>query len=532
MLFINPIEILELQQTSIATIDDNVIKKGKKKVYAEIDLSDDGHLEYKGQKISKSDCGKAIDDLNKSTNKEYYYHLANENQLLNNYLVYGEEKLFTSYKQESIYKLPDFIEFINPYFAHKFDRSLLKAFKSNNLNLFKSILRTQSLINQSGINTAYKSVTVEIQNRIFEVDKIKQEIKDDDSDYTKTTINEILDIVTNYFPIELINSLPTYFQSQINKIGTSLNYLQLSIIDSYGSTQVALDLLVYLLQLNIESVNKPTFQKNYEIIKRRNDERIEQEKNAPQLKRWALILLKIKDLTKNVEDSKLTANEALTKIVDSLNVNELNDLPQFANEIRNQIGYSLRSLSISAWNNHQDIKTALSLMQIALQLNVSNEIRVNFEHDNSDLKAIEQKYKGIIICYFCDKNIPDEDCKINKTIYKENTREYRRVQYSYAEVEIPRCKSCQAIHSSADSLFWMCLFAGIILGVIFGAIADIYLIIGGIAGCVVGGIIGKIMEVNKITKTGIKTMFSNSLASHPILIERMQNGWTFSKPSA
>jgi len=534
MLFINPIEILELQQSNIAAIDDNAIKKAKKKLIAEIDLSDDGHLNYKGQKLTKSDCEKVIDELSNSDKKEYYYQLATTNQLLNNYLAVGDEKLFTSFKQESIYKLPDFINFVSPYFAYNFDRSLVKALKGNNSSLFTSILRTQTLINQSNINTAFKSVSIELQNKIAEVDKIRQEIKDEESEYTDVSIKETLGIIKKNFPVDIINSLPTYFQSQINKIAASINYLQLAIWDAFSNTQVPHDLLEYTLKLNIESVGKPTFEKNFEIVKRKNDEKIEQEKNAPTLKRWANVLIQIKSATKKVEAKTLKPKEAVANATASFNVSELNSLPSFANEIRNQIGYSLRSLSISSWNDQSDIASALQLIKIALQINVSSEAKAKFLQDEKELSALDKKYKGVFVCYFCDTNAPDEGSKISKTIYKETYRSYipRRVQFSYVEVDIPRCSRCKEIHSKGNEKYWMFLIGGIVLGAIIGAMIEEHFIIGGLVGGVVGWIAGNAIESSQATKEGVKDASNSTLSHHPILEQRMKEGWTFSKPSA
>lgn len=63
MLFINPVKFVELQQLNIKSIDEKVIEKPKKKLIAEIKHSYDGHFNYKGQKLSKSDCEKAIEEL-------------------------------------------------------------------------------------------------------------------------------------------------------------------------------------------------------------------------------------------------------------------------------------------------------------------------------------------------------------------------------------------------------------------------------------------------------------------------------------
>jgi len=391
MLFINPIEILDLQHSDIASIDDNTIKKAKRKLLAEIDLSDGGYFNYKGHNLSKSDCERVIDELSNNEKKEYYYQLAATLQSLNDYLATGDEIFFAHFRHESIYQLSDFINFINPTFASNFDKSLLKLFKAEDKGMLASILRTQILINSNNINSAFKSLSIELQNRILESDKIKSDIKSEESDWDDGNIDLIVDFVKENFPVDILNILPTYFQSQINKIAASINYLQLAIDENFDNSQVSLDLLSHLLLLNIESVSKPTFENNFKIVKRRNDEKLEQEKNAPILKKWTNALLQIRTAIKQVDEKALTTKAAAANAATAVNISELNSLPLFANEIRNQIGYAIRSLSISAWNAQKDINTALELINRALTINVSQDAKQKFETDLKDLQEVKKK---------------------------------------------------------------------------------------------------------------------------------------------
>jgi len=140
MVYINPIEILELQKEHVNSIDTNAIRKAKRKLFAEIDLSDNGLLNYYEQKLTKSDCERAIDELEDSNKFEFYFHLAS-NIELNSFLANGNNEFLIKAKQESIYKLPEFINFISPYFTIKIDNLLLKSFQNKDLDLFSSSLR-------------------------------------------------------------------------------------------------------------------------------------------------------------------------------------------------------------------------------------------------------------------------------------------------------------------------------------------------------------------------------------------------------
>jgi len=390
MIFINPIEILELKDKEVNEIDSSIIKKSKRRLFADIDLSDSGFYEYKGQKLTKSDCERAIEELEDKNKLEFYSHLST-NLELNKFLANGSNELLNNLKQESIYKLPEFVDFISPFFSSKIDQILLKSFQNKDLELFSSALRAEYLISKNDLNKAYKSLGNEIQQRIAETDKLTKEIKEEESDYTDDDIDTVIKVIKKRFPSEFLNKLPLYFQSQINKIAASINFLQLNIWNEFNTTSVPLSLLEYLLELNIESVSKPTFEKNYNIVKKKHEERIEQEKNAPLIKEWAKFLIAIQSKVDDLENETLKANDALSFVKSSFDLNELNNLPSFANEIRTQIGYSIRSMSIASWNKQEDIKSSIDLIKLALEINLNANDKQKINKDYQDLIEIKDR---------------------------------------------------------------------------------------------------------------------------------------------
>lgn len=394
MNFINPIELLQLQNATYAgSIDSGIIKRVKRKLFAEIELSDDGLYNYKGTKIQKSDCERVINELDNEERKEFYYYLST-NLPLNNFLANGNETLFTSFRQESIYKVPEFINFINPFFADRFDKVLLKAFKANNTNLLASVLRTQILINQSYINRAFKSVTNEIRNRIEETDEITKAIKDEEIDCNEQTAAEIVNTVKQKFPVEIINSLPAYFQSQINKIASCINFLDLAIDKEIGVSNSSMQLLEHLLELNIESIGKQTFENNYEITVWRYNEKLKEERNAPILKKWASSLTEIKVITEKIEEKTSKPKDGENKIK-AIDITELNNLPNFADDIRNSYAYAYRSMSISIWNKHRNIDSAISVLWKGLLINSSGETKTKLNSDLKELLEIKKEKEKI-----------------------------------------------------------------------------------------------------------------------------------------
>ena len=389
MTFINPIEILELKNADINGIDSIAIKKAKRKLFADIDLSEDGHLHYKGIKLTKSVCEKAIDELEDDEKKEFYSYLLT-NEPLNNFLAKGSEELFSNFKQEGIYKLPEFIDFISPYFSVRFDRSITNAFKKRDTGLFRSILRTQILINKTDTNTAFKSLSNEIQHRIGEIDKTTEEIKKEETAYTDEDVNEVIEQAEQFFPTELVNSLPSYFQSQINKIAASLNYLSIAVWNEFSTAFVPMKLLEKVLALNLESVSKPTFQKNFSIYQKKYKEQAEEEKNAPVLMKWAELLIQLRDANDKIEEKTINPKQAEAE-VNLINIQELNSLPSFGDEIRKALANVMRGISVSIWNKHNDIDTSIRTLNKALLISLDNESKNKLLSDLKKLNDLKRE---------------------------------------------------------------------------------------------------------------------------------------------
>jgi hypothetical protein len=369
MQYINPIEILKFSEaTDINDVDNEKIKKNKKKLFADIELSDGEVYDYYGVKLSKGDCEKVINDLDNPTNKEFYLYLANNRQL-NEFLINGNDSIFNNFKHDSIFKLLDFIIFISPYFTPKFDYALFIAFKNKNSSQLKAILKTDFLISQSDVNSAFKTLTNDLQNKINEINELTKDVKNEESSYDEYDIHEVLEIVRGYFPSELLNCLPQYFHSQILKIAKSINFLSNSIWDAFDTTQVPNDLTKYLLTLNISGLERPVFEKNYKIIKKKNDERIEQEKHAPVLKKYASFIIESKIKIEGIKNKTITPAQLKIWIENNLNFTVLNNLDAVFNEIKSQIAITLKILSVEVYNKYSDVESSIYLINKANNIN-------------------------------------------------------------------------------------------------------------------------------------------------------------------
>jgi hypothetical protein len=398
MTFINSIEILGLQNYSVSVIDSSMIKKAKRKLFAEIDLSDDELFNYKGVSLTKTDCEAAINDLENPNYVEFYFYLANDNQPLNDFLVNGDERFFVKNSQESIYKLPEFINFISPYFAPRFDKAILNSFaefKNGSLNSKMDtidILRTQFLIAPSYINTAFKSLSIEITNRINQTEKNTKEIKNATTDYTADDIEGIVDLTKKLFPQTFLNLLPPYFLSQINKIASSINFLQLAVWDTFDDSSVCRLLLEHILSLKIESVSKRTFENNYKIVKQADEKKNHTDKlqnvltsfeskaktiaNARQLiYQTKPYLFNLKNISKENDNTYISLSTRVAFVAQEFVIEEVNKEQSSDSSLQRLLGYAtLKSVLKNAWE----------VVQLIGSLEMLNEFKVNRYNPNKE----------------------------------------------------------------------------------------------------------------------------------------------------
>jgi len=144
-------------------------------------------------------------------------------------------------------------------------------------------------------------------------------------------------------------------------------------------------------------------------------------------------------------------------------------------------------------------------------------------------------------CWFCGNNSPDKHSSFYKTMYKENSRTgflvgHRSVQYSYNDFEIPRCESCEQIHSSGTDTYVYIKVGGGILGVVVGLIIDSSsaggFFLGLVLGVFVGWLIAEGLKNQKLSKSNIKGTDQSTIQNHPLINRLVKEGWQFSKPSA
>lgn len=535
LIYINPIEILQLQDQPLAELDNAAIKKAKRRLFADIDLSDDGQLAYHGRSLSKNECESAIDQLDDANLMVYYHYLA-RNADLNACLAEGDDKWYDNFRMDDIFAEPGFVRFVSPYLAPQMDRGLMRAYQEKNGVLAAKFAKAHTLLQPNDLEIAYRGLSRTLQNKVDETDRIKDKVKDEsqaaDQESFKATAKEIV----GWFPHEVLNALPPFFQSQLNKAAASLNYLQIATWERFDSPEVPLLLQEQVLKIRIEGTDGPTYQANYDLIKKRHDQWLLEQQHAPTLKPWQELLTAVRGKMKTVEAKIDKPGDVLQEFKDKIDIQALNGLGTFADDVRVQLARSIRGTAIASWNSQDEIKPALAMVRLALQIVVPKDVKDGFQKDLEDLTKLEETHRGYLTCYFCETHAPVEGMGYKTTIYKETSRSYfpqRRVEFQYIEVTLPRCTSCKDTHENAGEWGVYVTVGAVALGVLIGFLAgDLAWLFGGGIGLGIGLLIGYLMKQNHLKKAGVKGTGDGSIRSHPLLAERMSQGWTLTRPTA
>ncbi len=406
MTYINPFELLNFASENLADANSIWIKRAKKKLFAEIELSESDTILYDNIHITKSDCNRAIDDLDDTEKKEFHYFIF-QNKPLNDFLKKGWLGFFTSFKVESIYKLPAFLDFISPFFSEKYDIILAENYKKSNLENVKVIISVRPIVNENYIELCFKSLYIFLRDIDNQFVVINKDIQDNKSEFAATNFNSLLPVLQAKLNIPILNSLPAYFQGIRNQIGSTLRSLSIDIHNEpYEFYEPAFKISEFARSISTDGPVAQNLLKDYVTLKKHYETYVIERQNEELVKKYSVIFTIYRDyindvekLTKQIENGispHLTYefSSLLLWINKNLNIPDLNALPEIFDKIRQQIALQLRGLSVEIWNKYSYIEPSLRLIVLASTIKVDDETSALLDKDLDNLKAISNKIQN------------------------------------------------------------------------------------------------------------------------------------------
>ncbi|WP_369765263.1 tetratricopeptide repeat protein [Flavobacterium sp. WC2429] len=279
MQYINPFDLLNIQSENLNDIESSVIRRAKNNLIADIELSDHKHIVYKGIQLTKPDCIRVIDELDNNDKKEFHFFIF-KNSGLNLFLTKGDLQFFSTYKVESIYKLPEFLDFISPYFADQYDKLLSNNYKKGNEKKITEILSVKPITNEIYLEKCYKSTHAYLRKMNNEIKDITKEIDNGSAINTREYFENIHLKVKKIVAPELLNLLPSYFLNIRDSLGDSVRYLAVIIHNiqwDKSDSDLSKDLLVpfYIIEIakeiNCTGLPAKKIRDNYFVLKKHFD---------------------------------------------------------------------------------------------------------------------------------------------------------------------------------------------------------------------------------------------------------------------
>jgi tetratricopeptide (TPR) repeat protein len=311
MHYINPFELLEIKSEHLSDINSSVIRRAKRNLLAEIELNDTLTFNHNGNEITKSDCIRAIDELDNNDKKEFHFFIY-QNTDLKRFLSDGNLTFFKTYKAESIYKLPEFLDFISPFFAQQYGKQLALNFRNNNLENVKLILSVKPITNEAFTELCYKPTYSIIKETEAEIIKITKDIENKTSQHIQNDFEMLPQTINKKANVALINILPSYFQSLRNQFAQTIRNLARDINnDPYNKYKPAYEIIEIANSFATDGLVKQTITKGYYTIKKNYEDSIPaQPKFTPQpTQTFASTETKPETVKEEDEDDKIQSKE-------------------------------------------------------------------------------------------------------------------------------------------------------------------------------------------------------------------------------
>lgn len=388
MIYINPFDLL-LSITSDNTSDGNdlAIKKAKRKLFAEIELSDSQTILYEEVELNKSNCIKILDELDDKNKFDFHLFIFYQKNLLS-FLTRNDLIFFEKYQVESIYKSIDFINFISPYFSESYNSALLKNIRYNNYANVEKILSVPPIVNEQYLDKCYNGSYVFLKNVEAEINTIIRDIDAGRYPLLSKKCDGISNVVTEKVNISIVNKLPSYFQSIRNQLAEAINNLSTVVYNEPNSFIVpAFKLMEIAKAITTDGLTQQKITKDYFIVKKELDK----EKHKLVLDKCNEIIADVISKLQAIDNKTISAAAVNDWANSTIEISFINALDMSFQGVKDDIALCLKALSVAVWNNFSYSEYAESILAKALNINTSEEVKAQLNEANNTLRGLKSK---------------------------------------------------------------------------------------------------------------------------------------------
>lgn len=389
MEFINPIEVLNLSKIPVAKIDSSVLRKAKKSILAEIELSEDGYILLENLKISKFQIEKAAEDLADFRKLQYYHQIANDKNL-NDFLTFRRCDFFIFSKNMDIYSSPEFIDLISPIFAERYNWILVEAYQSKDLDQFKAIISHPPLINKFDEDSAFRGLRNALQNSIQEVIALQERfLQNDLSLYDISKLNERIQKI---LPSAFFNLLPNSFYTIQRQAVKSIRNFSVSVYNESEDSEAALEIIRYAFKFRTDDTTAQELTTDYRKIESIAKKALIEKQQESIYTKYNRFFHEASVQLKSIEAKLSSPNYIVVWLRQNVPITEINQLDKEFDEIRETVAILLRTFAIAIWNNFYAIDTSIEIIEMAcLVSGLPEETQKDVSNIRTELLALKRK---------------------------------------------------------------------------------------------------------------------------------------------
>ena len=249
MKYINPVKFLTAIAGQPVSIEDpQNLSIARKRIMAEIELSDNQTVEYEGTLYSKNDILVFFDSLGSPEEMRFHSLINGDGELLY-FLETGTLKFSRNnrFKKNEHYQAPAFLAFVSPYYESVFTPLVLQCFKARDTRTFVDLMTNPILLTGEYKEKSYARIFRMLGDKMSTLEKINADLESYKDVYTEDVYEAANADITC-----LLNHLPDEFQEFRVKYGRLL--LQMAVgIRKKDNVPMAIEIVQITQQLNAGS---------------------------------------------------------------------------------------------------------------------------------------------------------------------------------------------------------------------------------------------------------------------------------------
>jgi len=415
MSYLNPYDLAEI--VGLQHIDTDNLKQFKRKLLVEIELSDN-EINVKNNTYSKAECIEIFDDIETYNRRLEHYYSIYQNEELNN-LLYGvyDDNYLLRLKNDLMLEDRSLIKFISPVLTEH----ISKHYKHSFLHNRKKIISLNFPLEEIYLEKIYAPVYKLIKEKSEEVIVLGQE--DDLSIY------KIKSLLQN---IDAINALPEYFLKIRSSLALSVRQLSIDAWNDKQDILLAQKLIELATQFRVDSKTETKILNDMTDLK-----------DVAENHKYDELIDQLNAINDELGSKKVSAENTYNKVLGILAQTEKND----------NVMYAVRALSLTSWNDRENMPIALKFNKLAMKFIKSSELKKILLEDSQVLTKLKKENS----CHYCNDNIANIDDSVLVSMWKYETGIAGRIamnifggsiRYIKREVLVPRCEKCHKTHNN------------------------------------------------------------------------------------